>query len=134
MPIIGFNFVKILVERKSASRGKVDIKNNVKITDVGSADLTIHSKKDKVLRFKFEFTSVYKPSIGSVLFTGDLIYMNETSKQDAILDSWKADKKVPKEFMGEILNNILARCNIQALVLSRDVNLPSPIPLPKVKT
>jgi len=35
--------------------------------------------------------------------------------------------------MSEILNIILTRCNIQALILARDINLPSPIPLPKVK-
>jgi hypothetical protein len=35
--------------------------------------------------------------------------------------------------MENILNSILTKCNIQALILSQDVNLPSPIPLPKVR-
>jgi len=46
---------------------------------------------------------------------------------------WKDQKKVHKDVMTETLNVILDRCNIQALILARDINLPSPIPLPKVK-
>jgi hypothetical protein len=35
--------------------------------------------------------------------------------------------------MSAILNTVLTKCNIEALILSQEVNLPSPIPLPKVK-
>ena len=43
------------------------------------------------------------------------------------------DKKIPKEVMTPVLNNILAKSNVEALVLSRELNLPPPIPLPKVE-
>ena len=35
--------------------------------------------------------------------------------------------------MTTLLNALLAKCNVQALILSQDVNLPPPIPLPKVQ-
>jgi hypothetical protein len=35
--------------------------------------------------------------------------------------------------MVPVLNSILAKCNIQAIILTREVNLPPPIPLPKVQ-
>ena len=59
--------------------------------------------------------------------------MNQPDKQDEIVKGWKKNKQVPKETMTEVLNTILARCNVSALMLSRDVNLPPPIPLPKVE-
>ena len=133
MAIIGFNFTKILVEKKAGLKGNVDIKNNVSVKSVESTDLSLGSTKKKALKFGFEFTSEYKPDIGGILLTGDLLYLTEEDAQDEILKSWKKDKQVPKEVMAEILNSILMRCNVEALVLSRDVNLPPPIPLPKVQ-
>ena len=36
--------------------------------------------------------------------------------------------------MAQVLNFVLAKCNIKALILSQDVNLPPQIPLPKLTT
>ena len=43
------------------------------------------------------------------------------------------NKKIPKEIMTPILNSALTKNNIQALILSRDVGLPPPLRLPRVK-
>jgi hypothetical protein len=133
MAIVGFNFTKILVEKKSGIKGKVDIKNNVSVKNVESTDLPLGTAKSKALKFSFEFISEYSPSIGQILFNGELLYMSEPSMQEEILKNWKKSKEIPKATMSEILNTILMRCNVQALVLSRDVNLPPPIPMPKVQ-
>ena len=133
MAVIGFNFTKILVERKTPLKGKVDISNNVSVKNVEYTDLLLGDSKQKALKFSFDFTSTYSPSIGEILFNGELLYMNQPDKQDEIVKGWKKNKQVPKETMTEVLNTILARCNVSALMLSRDVNLPPPIPLPKVE-
>jgi len=41
--------------------------------------------------------------------------------------------KVPKDIMSGVLNTVLTKCNIEALILSQKVNLPPPIPLPSVR-
>jgi len=133
MAIVGFNFTKILVEKKSGIKGKVDIKNNVSVKNVESEDLPLGNSKNKALKFSFEFSSEYSPAMGQILFNGELLYMSDPSSQDDILKSWKKSKEVPKDTLSEILNTILMRCNVEALVLSRDVNLPPPIPMPKVQ-
>jgi len=133
MAIVGFNFTKILVEKKTGIKGKVDIKNNVSVKSVESTDLSLGTSKDKALKFGFEFTSEYTPVIGHIMLTGELLYMSDSSSQDEILKNWKKNKSVPKDTMNEILNIILMRCNVEALILSRDVNLPPPIPLPKIQ-
>jgi hypothetical protein len=133
MAIVGFNFTKILAEKKTAIKGNVDIKNNVSIKGVESTDLAIGNSKEKALKFIFEFSSEYSPDVGGMLFSGDIVTLSEPAKQDEILKSWKKNKQIPKEVMGEILNTVLMRCNVEALMLSRDVNLPPPIPMPKVQ-
>ena len=133
MAIVGFNFTKIHAEKKTAIKGNVDIKNNVSIKNVESTELSIGSSKEKALKFVFHFSSEYTPDIGGMLFSGDIVTLNEPAKQDEILKNWKKNKQIPKEIMGEILNTVLMRCNVEALMLSRDVNLPPPIPMPKVQ-
>ena len=63
---------------------------------------------------------------------GEILYMEPPEKIKEIVKSWKKDKKLPQPVMTSILNNILVKCNIEALILSQTVNLPPPIPLPKV--
>ncbi len=132
MAIVGFNFTKINVEKKAAIAGKISIDNNVAIKNVSEIDLAVGAAKQKGIQVLFEFTSKYKPDIGGMLFTGEILFMAEPKKQDEILKGWKKDKKLPKDVMSELINSALSRCNIEALILSRDIALPPPIPMPKL--
>ena len=69
----------------------------------------------------------------SINFIGDILLMEEAKKAKEILDGWKKGKKLPKEVMTGILNTVLNKCNIQALIMSEQINLPPPIPLPKLQ-
>ncbi|MEK6983386.1 MAG: hypothetical protein AABX33_02335 [Nanoarchaeota archaeon] len=132
--IVGFGFTKLTAEKKEAPKGKIDINNNVTIKEVQEDNFSLgKNKQQKVLRFIFEFTSKYEPDVGNILFEGDLLYMEEPKTANQILENWKKDKKLPKELMEGLLNTILTKCNVQALILSQQVNLPPPIPLPKVQ-
>lgn len=133
MTIVGFNFTKIEVVKAKGDSGKINISNNVSVQDVLEADLSLGSQKQKALRFMFEFTSTYEPNVGKITLNGDVIYLDDAVKTKKIIDEWKKDKKVDKEIMSRVLNAVLGKCNVQALILSQTVNLPSPIPLPKIK-
>lgn len=133
MTVVGFNFNKIEVEKKEGVGGKINISNNVSIKDVVDTSLSLGTEKQKAIKFMFEFTSTYEPKLGKILLGGEVLFLDEASKIKKIMDEWKKDKKVEKGLMASILNTVLVKCNIQALILSQEVNLPSPIPLPKVK-
>lgn len=133
MTIVGFNFTKIEGEKKDMIKGKININNNVHINKVEEKDLALGNQKQKVLSFNFEFIAKYDPNIGSIKLTGNVLYMEDSKKVKDILDGWKKDKKLPKEVMPTILNTVLNKCNIQALILSEQINLPPPIPLPKLQ-
>jgi len=132
MTIIGFNFTKIVAEKKELIKGKININNNISIKTVEEKKLSLSNEKQKVLSFTFEFIAKYDPNVGSISFTGNVLSMDDSKKSKEILDGWKKDKKLPKEVMPIILNTIMSKCNIQALILSEQINLPPPIPLPKL--
>lgn len=132
--IVGFGFTKLSAEKGEIAKGKIDINNNVSIKDIQEDNFSLgKDKQQNVLRFIFEFVSNYEPKVGKILFEGELLYMEEQKKAKELLNSWKKDKKLPKELMEGMLNTILTKCNVQALILSQQVNLPPPIPLPKVQ-
>ena len=132
MAIVGFNFTRMHAERRAAIRGRLNINNNITIKDVQEADLAFGKSNESALRFMFEFTSTYEPKAGEIVMQGELIDMVESKDVKEVMDSWKKKKQVPQQTMTRILTTILNRCNIQALVLSRDINLPPPIPMPRV--
>tara|TARA_Y100000310_G_scaffold301528_1_gene338083 strand:+ start:490 stop:918 length:429 start_codon:yes stop_codon:yes gene_type:complete len=133
MTIVGFNFTKIDAEKKEPVKGKININNNVTIKNVGEKKISLANDKQKVLSFTFEFTAKYDPDVGSITITGDILYMEAAAKVKEIMDGWKKDKKLPKDMMPLILNTVLNKCNIQALILSEQINLPPPIPMPKLQ-
>lgn len=131
MTVIGFSFTKMLIEKKNPVKGKVSINNNVGIKGLEETKLSINTNR-RALKLNFEFTSVYEPNIAKILLEGEVIYLAEKDQADKAVKNWKKNKKIEKDMMTQILNNVLAKCNIQALILSKDMNLPPPIPLPKV--
>jgi hypothetical protein len=130
--IVGFGFTKLSAEKNANSKGKIEINNNVTIKSVEEADVPLGRDKQAALKIVFNFISKYSPDMGSINFEGEIIYMADGKKGKEIVASWKKDKKLPKDLMAPILNTVLTRCNIKALILSQEVNLPPPIPLPKV--
>lgn len=133
MPIVGFGFTKIIVQKDSAVEGKVAINNTITIKNIEKADLMLGKTQQDGLKFTFEFASEYEPKIGTIELTGDILFIDEEKKIKTIMATWKKDKKVDREVSNYILNNVLSKCNIQALILSQEIGLPAPIPLPRLE-
>ncbi|MBS3148573.1 hypothetical protein J4219_06815 [Candidatus Woesearchaeota archaeon] len=133
MPVVGLAFEKIVIEKHGPVKGKVQVNNNVAIKDVVKTELAVGPTKQTAIKFQFEFTAKYEPKLGDMVMNGFLTFFDKPEKVTEILDSWKKDKKIPKDIMSSVLNTVLSRCNVEALIFAREVNLPPPIPLPKVQ-
>ncbi len=133
MTIVGFNFTRICAVKEKSVQGKISISNKVKITDAVQADLALGKDKQQGVKFMFEYVSNYEPKVGEITLEGDLLYLADQKTVKETLDLWKKDKKLPQSVMGSVLNTVLMKCNIQALIASRDVNLPPQVQLPKVQ-
>ncbi|HHI04233.1 MAG TPA: hypothetical protein ENL45_01665 [Candidatus Woesearchaeota archaeon] len=133
MAIIGFDLNKINIERIGNVSGEIKINNNVSIKEIDKITVPIKKEDQEGLRFGFEFTSNYEPKIGNLVIKGNVIVVEDKKKAEDILKQWKKDKKAESNVMTDVLNTVLEKCNIEALILGRDVNLPPSIPLPKVK-
>ena len=131
MTTVGFNFTKIFAERKMASDQNIKIENNVGIVSVVESDVL--DPKKSLVKFDFTFTCKYEPGLGSIELYGELIEMFDKELSSKVIDAWNKDKKVHPDIMTRILNTVLMRANIEAIIMSKELALPSPVAMPKVE-
>ena len=132
MSIVGLNFKKIAAEKQNPIKGKLKVNNNVTILDV--KEKPVHfSKEQSGVEFNFEFVANYEPDIGYIKLEGEIIIMEDAKKVKEIVEDWNKDKKIEKTLMTKIMNGVLTKSQVQALIISKDINLPPPVNLPKVQ-
>jgi len=130
MTTVGFSFNKILASKNNVSEANIRVENNVGILNVEESPV---DAKKSIIKYEFNFTCKYEPGMGVVELNGELVEMYEKEFSAKVIEGWKKDKKLHPEIMQRVLNSILGRANIEAIVISRELGLPSPIQLPKVE-
>lgn len=133
MAIVGVNITKVDAERKEGKGGKINISNNISIKNVETKELSLGKTKQKGLKFNFLFDCNYEPDIGKINFEGNVVFMDNEDKVKAVKGEWEKNKKISRELMEPILNAALNKCNIEAIKLSQDLGLPSPVPMPRLQ-
>jgi len=132
MPIIGIGLTKISAERTAMMPQKLNITNNVSLINVDKHDLSFGASKQEGVKCNFEFASKYEPDFALIKMNGEIILMEDPKKVKTIIEMWKKDKTIPPDTMTQVLGAALSKCSIQSIILSQDLNLPSPVPLPKI--
>jgi hypothetical protein len=130
MAIVGFSFTKIVAERKPVGEQAVNIESNAAVVNIG--EMPVIDPKKTVIKFDFNFIVKYEPDAGKIELEGELIELFDKDFGVKVIEHWNAEKNVHPEIMQEVFNNILGRSNVQSIVLSRDMSLPSPIQMPRV--
>jgi hypothetical protein len=129
MSMIAFNFTNISAERRVSRVAKYSIKNSTNIIDIKEMPLG----KQKALLFVFKNTVEYEPGVGSITLTGDVLFLSNDEEAKKVVGDFAKTKKVDAKYSEAVYNTILSRATVQSLVLARDVGLPAPIQMPRVK-
>ena len=130
MPIAAINYKKISGERKKPIQGTVNIQNNIAITDVSKKESSL--KDQVIIDVEFQFTALFEPSIGSINIIGDVTVIETSKKADEILAEWKKNNQLSKDLLKPIMNSLLAKCNIEAILLGKELGLPPTLAMPKL--
>ncbi|MBT3324247.1 hypothetical protein HN681_04745 [archaeon] len=133
MPVISFSFDKINIEKKKTLEAPIKVDNGMTIVDLKLEDVPITGgKKEKVLRFFYEYKVDYQPDQAIIEIAGNLVYHDPDGKTDELMKGWKDSKQLPPEMMQQVMNNVLIRCQIKALSLAQDLGLPPHIRIPTI--
>ncbi|MFA6460651.1 MAG: hypothetical protein WCV90_00150 [Candidatus Woesearchaeota archaeon] len=133
MTIVKINIHKVVADRNLESAGgQIKINNNVSITKVEDLSFDVEGKKG--LKFTFSFHCSYEPDLGKIEVEGQILFVDTAAKIKEVKEGWDKGRRIPNDVMEQVVNAALHKGNIQAIKISEEVNLPSPLPLPKVKT
>lgn len=132
MRLIGFNFTKMNLEKKSDNMKDLKVTTGIDISDVQEAKSDLFKSPEELIAVRFEYNVNYEKDVASLKFNGGLIVSVESKQAKEILKQWK-DKKIPEDFKLNIFNIILRKSSLKALQFEEEFNLPPHIPLPSFK-
>ncbi|MBN1175145.1 hypothetical protein JXA48_00730 [Candidatus Woesearchaeota archaeon] len=132
MALLNFNFNKILVEKTGKQTKQINIKSGMNVVDVTPSKV-VEGSKQQAFIISFKFETLYEPKMAQIILEGDLLYLADEALAKEMNEAWDKKKSLPKEVALVVFNKILHNCNVEALILSREVGLPAPIQLPKIK-
>ncbi len=129
MPIIGLSYKKIEARKEGGTvRQEVKVNSTPIISSV--KEVTVSNLTKKALSIGFEFITKYDPGFATIIIEGSLMYMADSNKP--ILDEFEKNKKLPEKTSLEVLNYLFRHCLLKASLLADDLQLPPPMPMPKI--
>ncbi|MGD9276161.1 MAG: hypothetical protein PVJ67_03225 [Candidatus Pacearchaeota archaeon] len=132
MKFIGFNFTKVNAERFSDDLNGLNLNNKMDISKIESMDSKDNNKRVIKLSFKYEID--YNPNFAKINLSGEVFVLVDSELAEKITKQWKEDKKsLDEDFRVFAFNILLRKCNLKALELEDEMNLPIHLPLPSVK-
>lgn len=138
MRLIGQRVTQLHVERYDVEPGKKlgNIESNATPKGVKKGEGKIGNNIPVI--FDYEFSSKYTIEESDALAAelkvkGEVVFEMEEKESETAIKEWKKNKVVPKDQMNEVLQGILISSQMYAISLAKDMNLPSPVPLPRVQ-
>jgi hypothetical protein len=133
MKLVGFNFNKISVEKEKQKPEKIKISSNIEISDIKEVVLKLVDSKEKILNVSFSYSLNYEPNFAKIDFNGSIMLSVDEKMAEEILSKWK-DKETAQDFKLAVLNVIFKKCNVKALQLEEEMNLPFHLPMASLKS
>ena len=137
MKLIGFNYTKILAQRKPLITGNPRIATGIEFISIDEEKIEL-LKEQKALRITFKLEILYqtgeekKPEEqAKVSFEGSLLLAATPEEYKEVMKSWKK-KELPGTMRITVFNIILAKCSVKALDLEEQLNLPLYPSLPQL--
>jgi hypothetical protein len=129
MPIIGMS-LNAIQGKKEAKQMNQEIKVNSTPVIVEVKEVDVANVNKKAISIKFDFMTKYEPDFGQITIKGTLMYLAEKNKP--VLDEWDKSKNLPEDVSLEVYNYIFRRCLLKASIIAEDLQLPVPMPMPKI--
>jgi hypothetical protein len=126
MGILNYRIDKIDGSVDKRGTEKVDVKEAFSIVEV-------NKKNDKMANVKWGFDVDYG-AVGKLSLEGTLDYVGQKIDEDTVEKTIKGKKKLVLQgnALKEVSNFILRRGIVEAIVVTRTLQLPAPIQLPSV--
>jgi len=127
--LVGIYFTKLLAERNPDFKGKLEILPGINISSIDK--FKPDQSKQELLKVSFDMGIDYK-EFGKISVRGELFLSADPKTFKEILSDWK-DKNHSSDTQVAIMNLIMQKASIKALLLEEEVGLPPHINLPVLR-
>jgi hypothetical protein len=99
----------------------IKIENNSAITQISRAEGDMH-------QIEFRFTANYT-GLGYIKIEG---HLNVADLSEKMMEDWRRTNNLPLEEANAVHNTVVSNCMVTALIVAREIKLPSPMPIPRI--
>ena len=139
MPVVNMSFNKILGENYKFAKKDFSVDGNLSIENIELDKLTLRNKSVlNVVDISFSYDVNYTSQtdkdkkLGYIQIRGSLVYTDDEEKLKELVSYWNENKRLPKTISLDVLNYVLSKTQLQAAILSKDINLPIPFKIPRL--
>ncbi|MFB6294460.1 MAG: hypothetical protein ABEI97_01755 [Candidatus Nanohaloarchaea archaeon] len=127
--IVGFSIDSIDAEKHEMKGGETNINYSSGINDVQEADVA--SIDEEIARISFDFGLTYQQSgddVAEMSFTGNVLWQGG----DGLVEAWDEDESLDEDVAAAVTNHVYRKCLTRAVGMADALELPSPVPMPRV--
>ena len=128
--IVGFSITKMNAEKHAAKQRDLNVNYTHKITDVETAEVPAIDKPIARVHFTLDasYTQNEEP-VADMGFEGTLLWQGDA---EDLVSTWDEEDTIDDEVAAAITNHLYRKCLTQAVSLADTLDLPSPVPMPRI--
>ncbi len=130
--IVNFQIVKILAKKEEKISKNININYDINIGKIERRELKTFLGVADTLAVHFTVRIDFQPEIGFIEFKGFLNLYLSKEKLEETYNAW-IKRKPPEDINNEVLNAIIYNISSLAMEISKSLNLPPALPIPKVE-
>lgn len=128
--IVGFSITSMNAEKHAARQRDLNVSYTHKITDVEEAE--VPAIDEPIARVHFTLDASYQQDedpVADMNFEGTLLWQGDA---ESVVTAWEEDEALDEQIGAAITNHLYRKCLTQAVVLADTLDLPSPVPMPRI--
>ncbi|MDY6769273.1 MAG: hypothetical protein SVW02_04165 [Candidatus Nanohaloarchaea archaeon] len=128
--LVGFSIDSIEAGKETMKGGETNVNYSSNITGVEEAD--VPSIDDTIARISFELGLTYQQQgedVADMSFEGNVLWRDDA---EDLIEAWSEDEEIDGDVAAQVTNHIYRKCLTRAVGMADALELPSPVPMPRV--
>ncbi|MFB6265884.1 MAG: hypothetical protein ABEI07_02255 [Candidatus Nanohaloarchaea archaeon] len=129
--IVGFSIREMEAEKKDSKQGEMNVNYSSRITDVEEAE--VPAIDEAVARVSFEIGIDYvqdDTEVADMEFEGTVLWQGDAEQ---LIEKWEEEEELDEDVAATVTNHVYRKCLTRAVGMADALELPSPVPMPRVQ-
>ncbi|MCJ7478628.1 MAG: hypothetical protein MUP63_00425 [Candidatus Nanohaloarchaeota archaeon QJJ-7] len=128
--IVGFSITRMEAEKDEMKGGDTNVNYRSSLTEVEEA--TVSSIEEDIARISFELGIEYQQDdeeVAEMQFEGRVLWQGDAGE---VIENWDENEDIEEDVAATVTNHVYRKCLTRAVGMADALELPSPVPMPRV--